>query len=169
MLRQLASTLAVGFGLALICPACDCVAPSVKESTAFASAVFAGRVVEKKELAPRKDGRRRYAVRFSVKDRWKGDSSVEVVVYDAAPAGDCEGFGFEAGKDYVVFARRRAVLRDTAVHVDGKDLVLQDIWNDVLPIGSKILIGEICTHTAGLNSRAASEAIVLLGPPQHSR
>ncbi len=43
----------------------------------------------------------------------EGPKSADIVVYDAEPRGDCQGFGFEAGKDYLVFVRERAVTPDS--------------------------------------------------------
>jgi hypothetical protein len=144
--------------------ACDCIAPPVRDEARTSADVFTGKVVEKKELPKMMDGRRRYEVHFSVARQWKGPRSAEIVVYDAAPRGDCQGFGFEMGKEYVVFVRGRAVTADATLHVDGRDITFPDIWNDVLPIGTKILIGEICSHTSEVTKDRARQTMKLLGP-----
>lgn len=65
--------------------ACDCKAPPVPEAARQASAVFTGKVVERRELAPSEFGRRRYQIRFSVAEIWKGADSKELTVYDQNP------------------------------------------------------------------------------------
>lgn len=157
---------ALGAVTALSCWACDCIAPPVRKALDLASAVFTGKVVEKKELPPLRDNRRRYAVRFAVEVEWKGKLTSEAVVYDAAPRGDCQGYGFQEGKHYVVFASRRAVGPDIKTRIEGREIVFPDLWNGVLPIGSKILIGEICTRTAESGSESGKDTIRLLGPPR---
>ena len=143
--------------------ACDCVPTPVPKAVLTSAAVFTGRVVEKRELLRSLDGRRRYEVHFSVAKVWKGSRSPEFLVYDAEPRGDCEGFGFEAGKEYVVFARARTVSADVTLKIAGQDIDFPDIWNDVLPVGTKILIGEICTRTDEITSAGAIQTIRLLG------
>ena len=101
-------TLAVGSMLA-----CDCIAPPVREEARRKAAVFTGKVSEKIELPQMNGGRRRYEVHFSVAKQWKGSLPSEVVIYDAEPRGDCQGFGFEGGKEYVVFVRSRVVTRSS--------------------------------------------------------
>ena len=135
---------------------CDCIAPPLPKALHFSAAVFTGKAAEKKELAPR-DGRRRYEVHFEEANRWKGPKSADIVVYDAEPRGDCQGFGFEAGKDYLVFVRERAVTPDSVGDI------LPDLWNDILQAGRKILFGELCTNTGELTSTTARETVRRLG------
>jgi hypothetical protein len=130
--------------------------------------VFTGKVSEKIELPQMNGGRRRYAVRFSVAKQWKGSLPSEVVIYDAEPRGDCQGFGFEGGKEYVVFERSRVVTEDVTERIEGRDITVQDLWNDVPPVGTKIFIGEICTHTTEITAAQAGRTIRLLGEARRS-
>jgi hypothetical protein len=155
-------TLGVGSVLA-----CDCIAPPVREEARIKAAVFTGKVSERIELPQMDDGRRRYEVHFSVAKQWKGSLPSEVVIYDAEPRGDCQGFGFEGGKEYVVFVRSRVVTKDVKQRIEGRDITFHDLWNDVLPVGKKIFIGEICTHTADISQ--ASRTIRLLGEARRSQ
>ncbi|QOY89760.1 hypothetical protein [Paludibaculum fermentans] len=133
------------------------------EAARQASAVFTGKVVERRELAPSEFGRRRYQIRFSVAEIWKGADSKELTVYDQNPAGDCGGWGFELGKDYVVFARSYKVTKGFTIRVEGRDVEWPDRWKGALPIGRQMLISEQCTRTAGLGTGAANQTIQLLG------
>jgi hypothetical protein len=146
--------------------ACDCIAPSLAGGLRRASAVFIGKAVSKKALPSMVDGRFRYEVRFSITESWKGRRSAEAFIYDAEPRGDCQGWGFEAGTEYLVFVRQRVVGPDAKVRVEGQDLTIPDLWNDVLAAGTKILIGEICNLTGKIDDAATRETIRLLGPPR---
>jgi hypothetical protein len=130
--------------------------------------VFTGKVAEKKELLKMRDGRRRYEVHFFVAKQWKGLRSSALIVYDAEPRGDCQGFGFEAGKEYVVFVRARDVTADAKLNIAGRDISVRDIWNDVVPVGTKILVGEICTRTDQITSAGARQTVRLLGQTRRS-
>jgi hypothetical protein len=143
--------------------ACDCMAPPVREALRISAAVFTGKVVKKKELPTLARGRQRYEVYFTVGRQWKGLSSSEIVVYDAAPRGDCEGFGFEIDKEYVVFAHGWTVKEDVKLDVPLQDLTYHDIWNDVLPVGTEILVGRICTRTGEITSAESRRVIRQLG------
>jgi hypothetical protein len=59
-----------------------------------------------------------------------------------------------AAKEYVVFVRERLVGEDVFVDVAGEQLELPEIWKGALPVGQKILIGEICTQTIEMTSDA---------------
>jgi hypothetical protein len=140
----------------------------VREEARRRDAVFTGRVSEKIELPRTSYGRRRYEVHFSVARQWKGSLSAEVVIYDAEPRGDCEGFGFEAGKEYIVLVRSRVVTEDVKERIAGKELIFSDLCNDVLPVGTKIFIGEVCTNTAEITTAEARRTIRLLGETRRS-
>ena len=148
--------------------ACDCFAPPLSTQLRNSAAVFTGKVVEKKELASRKDGRRRYEVHFAVSRQWKGPKSSQLIIYDAQPEGDCQGWGFRAGKQYLVFVRRRAITADIVQRISDQDITITDIWNDVVPIGKNILVGEICSGTEEIKTSRARETIRLLGQPHYS-
>ena len=160
----LVGTLGVGSVLA-----CDCIAPPVREEARMKAAVFTGKVSKKIELPQMNDGRRRYEVHFSVAKQWKGSLPSEVVIFDAEPRGDCQGFGFESGKEYVVFVRSRVVTEDVKQRIERHDFTFHDLWNDVLAVGTKIFIGEICTHTSDIITAQASRTIELLGEARRSR
>ncbi|MGC4048522.1 MAG: hypothetical protein QM757_02265 [Paludibaculum sp.] len=142
---------------------CECQAPPVPEAVRQSTAVFLGKVIENQELAPSKSGRRRYQLRFSVSRIWKGPKTKELMVYDQTPAGDCGGWGFSLGKEYVVFARNYEVTNQVTVRVEGRNVEWPDPWKGALPIGRQILISEQCTRTAQFGTAAAAEAIQLLG------
>lgn len=154
---------AVGIFAARSLVACDCIGPPVQVELGFAAAVFTGKVVEKKELSKPRDKRQKYEVRFSVDKQWKGPRSSEIVVYDAQPIGDCQGLGFQPGKEYVVFVRMRAVTGAIKTRIGGERVVFHDMWSDVLPVGTKILVGETCSHTSEITEARARETLALLG------
>lgn len=144
---------------------CDCQAPTVPQAVRQSTAVFQGKVVALQELAPSAFGRRRYQVRFSISKIWKGPATKEAMVYDQTLAGDCSGWGFKFGKEYLVFARSYEVASQITLQVEGRIVEWPDPWNGALPIGRRILISEQCTRTAELGTAAAATAIELLGDP----
>ena len=83
--------------------ACECkksLTPS--EARKAAEAVFVGTVVEShRELT---QGGFEWRVRLSVEQSWKGADEGELIVY--VTGGDC-AVSFEAGKRYLVYARRQ--------------------------------------------------------------
>ncbi|MGJ5819604.1 hypothetical protein [Paludibaculum fermentans] len=147
--------------------ACDCKAPPVPEAVRQAAAVFTGQVIERQELAPSEYGRHRYRIRFKVMSIWKGPDSKELAVYDQNPAGDCGGWGFKLGKEYVVFARKIQATKHVIVRVEDRNVEWPDPWKGVLPVGRRILISGQCTHTAEIGSVAATRIIQELGKPRH--
>lgn len=128
--------------------ACDCIAPPIPQAVSNSAAVFRGTVIKKKKLGSTQHGRRLYEIHFTVIETWKGPQTPEIVVYDASPRGDCEGFGFKKGEEYLVFIRQRPITRDLEIRTDdgGKE-IFRDMWSKVLPLGKEILISEICTNT----------------------
>ena len=148
--------------------ACDCIAPSVREAARLSTVVFAGKVVEKKELLKTANGRRRFEVHFSVTRVWKGPKPLEIIVYDAQPEGDCEGIGFQPDTEYLVFARARAVTPDVRLNLGDKEIDFPDIWKGVVPMGTRILISELCTQTQEITPAGARQAIRLLGQARPS-
>jgi hypothetical protein len=83
---------------------CSCRIPSPEAKYGEAEAVFRGVVVEVDDLASLPPGVWRRPVTLRVTRRWKGSEADTVVV------GDHPGcaVGFEAGKEYVVYADRGA-------------------------------------------------------------
>lgn len=83
--------------------ACDCkkgLTPG--EARKQAEAVFVGTVIEsRRELSA---GGFEWRVKLSVEQSWKGAEEGEMIVY--VPGGDC-AVSFEAGKKYLVYARRQ--------------------------------------------------------------
>jgi hypothetical protein len=130
------------------------------------AAVFTGKVVSKKELSSMADGRRRYEVRFSILESWKGRRSAEALIYDAEPRGDCQGWGFQTGMRYLVLVRERVVGPDVKMRIEGQEIIIRDIWNDVVSAGTKILIGEICNLTGDIDDATTRETVRSLGPPR---
>jgi hypothetical protein len=72
---------------------------------ADAALVFRGTVMESQRLPQHPDIRirQRYAITFRVNRLWKGSQGETVTLYDLSPGTDCQGFGFEVGKDYLVY------------------------------------------------------------------
>ena len=94
---------------------CDCIGPTREGAFQEASAVFVGTVRSIEPVHPAngkfKRGRDRagsvgawHAVKFSVVEAFKGVSSSRIAIISAA---DC-WTGFEAGRTYLVYARRES-------------------------------------------------------------
>jgi hypothetical protein len=111
LMLSLCSLLLSGLWLALAAPqpayACSCAPPlAVKEELARKTAVFAGKVIS--VVQPKQGIIRSSAnpvkVTFEVAEVWKGELKAETVVYTAISSASCGYGGFEANKDYIVFA-----------------------------------------------------------------
>lgn len=146
--------------------ACDCIGASVAAEFERADAVFLGKVVLKKEVhRGTSDPRRRYEVHFRVTGLWKGPDQREIVLRDPGGPTGCDNYGFESGKEYIVFAKEHPVFGDFTLRTDdGIDVVLQDTWSDVIRIGSKILAVQLCTHTKKSSTPGFRHSIAELGP-----
>jgi hypothetical protein len=81
--------------------ACKCEAVSLSKAKGRAEVVFAGTVLDSHRERTAEGFE--WRVRLSVEQSWKGDAGEAVVVYTS---GGCE-VTFEAGKRYLVFARRQ--------------------------------------------------------------
>ena len=147
--------------------ACDCVAPSIASALSNADAVFTGRVTKRIRLHSAQGTRPLYAVHFAVAETWKGPETADVTIYDAAPRGDCEGFGFKQGEEYLVFARQRVVRAD--LPVPAYSVVVPEIWKSAVANGQRILISELCTNTDELSAAAQRGALQQLGPGKKPR
>jgi hypothetical protein len=146
----------------------DCWGGSVAGSKNGSTAVFRGRVVAVEQYGQTKRGRNRQKVRFRVSELWKGPDDAEITLYDLNPLVGCDGFGFQLGVEYIVFAREEIVSRNLALGVNGK--ILNDDWRDVVPQGTRILTASnsnCCNPTSELTT--AKETIRLLGPGIHAR
>jgi hypothetical protein len=120
--------------------------------------------VRKREYPPRRgDVRRRYAVHFAVTTRWKGPDAKEIVVYDPGGITDCDNVGFEDKKEYVVFARQRSIAADESRGALMIAMGVFDIWNDILPVGSKIFVVQLCTNTRERSEPGFERTISELG------
>jgi hypothetical protein len=87
---------------------CDCVMPRpVAEEREASAAVFAGTVLGSRDTTIAFDGRPYWmrAVTFRVDRAWKGVDAETATVLTGSGGGDC-GYGFEAGKPYLVYAGR---------------------------------------------------------------
>jgi hypothetical protein len=103
--------------------ACSCPDLSQSESFQIAAAVFRGRVASIKHLNPvaLKDPITgqiamvpastddRQEVTFFVDSAWKGSISGKIRVLVTAREGMCGGYEFQAGVEYVVYARQQSV------------------------------------------------------------
>ena len=124
--------------------ACTCV--SAAKETAVSqmrdvALVFKGTVVESKLLPEHPEVHRaRYAVTFRVERYWKGSPAAKVTLFDVSPGTDCQEFGFEVGKQYLVYA----------LQSEANDFRLENgrllwAWTDVLPAGAAMLQATACT------------------------
>lgn len=110
--------------LGLVVPACvmgcECSESSQREAFGHAEAVFVGRVarIDHLRLVSEGPGRSRIELEESPPTRndhtlvwidarrqWKGNVSGRVAVYAVARPSMCDGYGFEEGKEYVVYTR----------------------------------------------------------------
>jgi hypothetical protein len=92
--------------------ACSCLADQPPcESFSKADAVFSGQVISIKSDSEDDGYRREHRmVRLLVKESFRGVSAPEIEVFTGLGGGDC-GFGFQLGKDYLVYAYEREVDR----------------------------------------------------------
>jgi hypothetical protein len=124
-----------------------------------AAMVFRGLVIERKVLPSRDDmrGRGRYSIVFRVNEYWKGSSERTVLLYDVDPSSDCLGFGYQVGKEYLVYAREQKV----------DDIFVGDAlwvgWKDILPEGSDMLVDIACTPTGEISTVFVRAALAELG------
>lgn len=88
--------------------ACSCMGNRARcQSFWEANAVFSGQVISINiESEGDRYGRQRRVVRLFVKESFRGVSVPEVEVITGLGGGDC-GFGFQIGKDYLVYAYER--------------------------------------------------------------
>ncbi len=95
-------------------PRCSCIPPvPPREALGQSDAVFAGRVVsvtERREEDPGHPGGPHLEVRIVAGRRWKGAGADTVVVRTADSSAAC-GYPFEAGGEYLVYARGEDALR----------------------------------------------------------
>lgn len=143
--------------------ACTCVSAvgaNARTEMKDASLVFRGLVLEVKTLPPHpemKSRRERFAVTFRIDRSWKGSSARTVTLYDLAPGTDCQGFGYEAGKEYLVYA----YLGEAEDYRLDKDLWFG--WTDILAPGTKMLRPMACTPGGLTSQRWARKAMGELG------
>jgi hypothetical protein len=149
--------------------ACTCVSAvgaNARTEMKDASRVFRGIVLEAKTLPqhPEMKSRQRFTVTFRVDRSWKGPSARTVTVYDLDPGTDCQGFGYEVGKEYLVYA----YLSEAEDYRLNPDLWFG--WTDILAPGTKMLRPMACTPGGLTSERWAKKAMSELGkgnaPPQ---
>ncbi len=115
--------------------ACDCSTPPVDQCVRDASAVFRGRVARIDPVAADASGRRRLAIHFDVGEVWKGPPSRKITLSQELFNG-CSWFGFEAGKEYLIFARGGPAL--TAARCSGTDEIRQSRYLAKLGRGKRL-------------------------------
>jgi hypothetical protein len=103
-------------------------------------------------------------VHFSVTTRWKGPDAKEIVVHEPAGPTSCDNIDFKEKGEYVVFARERSIAadapRDTLAAAMG---LSPDFWSDILAVGSKIFIVQLCTNTKERSEPGFRRTIAALG------
>jgi hypothetical protein len=141
--------------------ACTCVSAvgaNARTEMKDASLAFRGVVLEVKPLSQHSETRRgRFAITFRVDRYWKGPSARTVTLYDLDPGTDCQGFGYEAGKEYLVYA----YLSEAEDYRMDKDLWFG--WTDILAPGTKMLRPMACTPGGLTSKRWAKKAMSELG------
>lgn len=98
MTRTVVTAVAVLLLAARPAAACDCDRPSIKEGIEHSDAVFVAKAADVKI-----DGDRR-VVTLEVSKAWKGANDKRVTVWTAVEGSTC-GYAFEAGEEYLVYAR----------------------------------------------------------------
>jgi hypothetical protein len=102
-------------------------------------------------------GRQRYAVTFRVDQYWKGTPAQTITLYDLDAGTDCHGFGYEVGKEYLVYAFQEGA----------KDYKMDDFfwfgWTDVLAPGTSMLQPTACTPGGETSSRLVRRTMRELG------
>ena len=142
--------------------ACTCVSAvgtTPRTEMTDADLVFRGTVLESKRLPQHPDIRirQRYAVSFRVNRLWKGNQGETVTLYDLSPGTDCQGFGFEVGKEYLVYASRGAA---EDFKIDGQ---LFYAWTDILMPGAPMLRPMACVSGGLTSEKRVREAMSELG------
>jgi hypothetical protein len=132
--------------------ACFCMPPPTPQEGVHSSdAVFSGRVVgiTMPQLNPATGGYSPALAQFQAASVWKGSVGPHVTVAFSPSTASC-GYNFQAGNDYLVYARS---------YVDGPVLSILGNYFQ-LPIGERKLTTGICTRTQVL-SRAQQDLAVL--------
>jgi len=142
--------------------ACTCVSAvgtTPRTEMTDAAVVFRGTVLESKSLPQHPDirVRQRYAVTFRVNRFWKGNQDEPVTLYDLSPGTDCQGFGFEVGKEYLVYAYL-GVAED--FKIDGQ---LFYAWIDILKPGTPMLRPMACVSGGLTSEKSVRKAMNALG------
>lgn len=101
--------LGIGFWLSPGCAgACTCAPPpNTQAALVEADAVFAGRLSRMVYLDDPQRGEPRVRLTFTVTDRWKGPQTQTIVMQSVINKMSCEGYFWEEGEDYLVFASIR--------------------------------------------------------------
>jgi len=129
--------------------ACDCDKPRLgKTALEEADAVFSGRITEVKFLDdPKKvDKEWRIVVTFAVLRVWKEVAAKEFVLHTIYNRASCDGYAFEQGKVYLVFARKNG----EADRMHFESIVLPQKSYGVRLCGGTSLLGEAKEYLAEL-------------------
>jgi hypothetical protein len=102
-------------------------------------------------------GRERFAITFRVDRYWKGPLTRTVTLYDLDPGTDCQGFGYEPGKEYLVYA----YVSEAQDYLAENQLAFG--WTDILAAGTKIFRPMACTPGGLISQRWAKKAMRELG------
>ena len=87
--------------------ACSCAGPGGRKALEGAAAAFSGKVTRVEYLdADRRGVEPRIKVTFKVYRSWKGPLKKSVVLHTVYNKWTCEGYHFEEGREYLVFAYR---------------------------------------------------------------
>lgn len=117
-------------------PRCSCIPPAPpREELGRADAVFSGRVVsvtERREGGSAFQGRPHLEVRIVPGRRWKGAAGDTVTVFTPDNGAAC-GFGFEQGREYLVYAEGEDQLR---AFLCSRTRLLADAGEDLAALGA---------------------------------
>lgn len=88
--------------------ACDKEILSGKNAVDAASMIFQGTVENLQYLDPpeQTDLEPRIIITFSINEMFKGEARKQVIIHTTHNKGSCNGYVFEAGKEYLVYTKR---------------------------------------------------------------
>jgi hypothetical protein len=176
--------LAVLFALFISVPrlslACTCTEQTVSEAFAEAEAVFMGKVASIKYLDDRSGWIRepRVVVTFNVFAYWKGDVGRKIILHTYQEYSSCNGFNFEQGKEYIVYATKspgNRWLNGGEVAPASNAILSQSASGRPRPVlkgeglpamESDILGTHTCTRTTELNEKLKDSDFKFLGAPK---
>jgi hypothetical protein len=106
-------------------------------------------------VRPEMKGRGRVKVIFEVLRYWKGKPNSLVTLYDLSlgESGDCMGYGFQIGKEYLVYAQS-TISKDVRPDPD----FFWYGWTDVIPVGTPMLVPAMACSPGGDVKRSYTRA-----------